>query len=123
MEFKLYKCHDSIVIALNRDFDAKTAAKIRPIFDKLIDRAEGDMLVDLSAVLFLDSTGIGTLVHFYKKSKEKGKKLILIGADGQPMGLMAMLRLNRIIKHFPSMEDYLVSTGKSHQADLEELLK
>lgn len=77
-------------------FDAAAAAAARPQLDQLVE-GNADVLVDLSAVEFIDSSGIGAIVFLFKRLTAKGRQLRLSGVHGQPLQLMEFLRIPRVI--------------------------
>ena len=83
--------------------------EIRGYFDYLIDDCSGDVLVDMSAVDELDSSGIGALVFLYKRLKVENRKLGLLGVKGKPSELLSMLRINQTIKQYDSVNEYLTN--------------
>lgn len=108
MSAKIYKLNQVFVV-LNGDFDALAVTEIRPLFDKMAEEAEVNILVDMADVSFIDSSGIGALVFLYKRLIAKGCKLILIGTNGQPQEIMSQLRIDRTIINYRDLRDYLLS--------------
>lgn len=115
MDFSIYKKEQHVVIALKEHFDAEVSQKLKYIFDQLAAKITGDVLVNLKPVLFMDSTGIGTIVHMHKTLKKRQKRIFIIGAEGQPMGLLAMLKVNRVIPCLPTMKDYQLKYNNTRQ--------
>ncbi|BBK35917.1 hypothetical protein STAQ_09950 [Allostella sp. ATCC 35155] len=84
-------------IQLAGEIDPMQMSDIRPRLERLANEATGDVLVDLSQTELLDSSGIGALVFLYKRLAARGCRLMLAGVGGQPLDLLRMLRLDRII--------------------------
>ncbi|MDE1462649.1 STAS domain-containing protein [Spartinivicinus poritis] len=108
MDFSIYKKEQNVVISLKEHFDAKVSRKLKYIFDQLANKITDDVLVNLRPVLFMDSTGIGTIIHMHKILKAKQKRIFIIGAEGQPLGLLTMLKVNRVIPCLQTMDDYQI---------------
>ena len=83
------------------DMDADFMASIR---DELEMLANGDdhVVLDVSAVTFIDSSGIGGMVFLYKRLATQGRKLMLHGLGGQPLQMLKYLRLNELLA--PSLD-------------------
>jgi anti-anti-sigma factor len=73
-------------------FDAGYLDQFREQVDSLAEAAE-DVMLDLSRVTFVDSTGIGALVALHKRLVARGHKLKIFGLRGQPLQLFINLKL------------------------------
>ncbi|MFG1427261.1 STAS domain-containing protein [Roseixanthobacter glucoisosaccharinicivorans] len=82
----------SKLVQIVEDMDAASMAKLKPVFEEL-GAATDDVTLDLSAVDFIDSSGIGGIVYLYKRLRIAGRTLRLRGASGQPRRLINHLRL------------------------------
>ena len=85
------------VIHLNGDFDAILAEKSRVEFGKLADVAEKNVVLNLSNVDFIDSSGVGAIVFLYKRLRCKKLELSLSHPKQQPKELIKLLRIHKII--------------------------
>ena len=73
-------------------FDSGYLDKFREQIDSLAEAPE-DVMLDLSRVTFVDSTGIGALVTLHKRLVARGHKLKVSGLRGQPLQLFMNLKL------------------------------
>ena len=103
-----YYCEAShLVVVLEGEFDALAVAEIRPELEQIQHAHAGNVIVDLSKVSFIDSSGIGALVFLYKRLVERGSNLALLGVKGQPSELLHMLRIDRVILIYPDLNTYM----------------
>ena len=109
MDYATYQASACDVIELNHQFNADTVNDVKSHFEHLIKDCTGDVLVDMSSVDELDSSGIGALVFLYKRLKIEDRNLGLLGVNGKPDELLTMLRINQTIKQYESIEEYLGS--------------
>lgn len=79
------------------DLDALAIKSLRPDFTRLGETAEADVVIDLSRVDFVDSSGVGALVFLYKRLAERERSLTLRGVHGQPRDLFAFLGMDKTI--------------------------
>ena len=107
MDYATWNAQSCDVIALNSQFNADTVNDVRTHFDRLIKDCAGDVLVDMSLVKELDSSGIGALVFLYKRLKVENRQLALLGVSGKPNELLSMLRINQTIKQYDNVDDYM----------------
>jgi anti-sigma B factor antagonist len=83
-------------MAMKYDVDADLNAGHLELFRERIDSlasAGEDVVLDLSRVNFVDSTGIGALVGLHKKLVASGHALKVSGLRGQPLQLFINLKL------------------------------
>ena len=79
MDYAALVAQSCDVITLDSQFNAETVNDVRSQFDHLIKDCAGDVLVDMSSVEELDSSGIGALVFLYKRLKVENRQLALFG--------------------------------------------
>ena len=79
------------IFKIEGDFDAAAARELRPKIE-LLATTDGDVTIDLSAVEFIDSSGVGALVFLHKRLVAAGRKLRVMGLQGQPLELLTYLR-------------------------------
>ena len=77
---------------IDDDLDAAYVSRVRPHIERLA-QAEEDVVLDLSKVEFVDSSGLGALVFLHKRLVSKGHKLRVVGLRGQPLQLFTNLHL------------------------------
>ncbi|MBX2829906.1 MAG: STAS domain-containing protein [Rhodospirillales bacterium] len=85
------------LISITEDFDAMSVNKVRPSFEKAARDATQEVTVDLGAVSFMDSSGIGAIVFLFKRLKERSIPMQIIGAKGQPLEILQFLRIDKTI--------------------------
>lgn len=88
----------SRVLVMPPDMDAATMKVQRPICEDAAKSGD-DVVVDMSQVEFIDSSGVGAIVFMYKRLVSAGRKIHLTGVRGQPLQLLTYLRLNELIVH------------------------
>lgn len=75
--------------------------------ESVIRSLEGDsawVLLDLSRVDFIDSSGLGALLSIVKRMP-KGKELLICGATAPVTSMFKLTRLDRIFTMVPSVDD------------------
>jgi anti-sigma B factor antagonist len=78
---------------------------------KLLDEGARKIVIDLSKVDYIDSTGIGKIAYCFGRITQSGAQARVAGARGLVMDLFKITRLDSAIKFFPD--------AKSACADLE----
>lgn len=76
-----------------------TAARIlREQLQTLIDAGDTRLVVDLSAVDAIDSSGLGALLYGLKAARERGGELLIAGPNKQVRSVLAMTRVDTLLK-------------------------
>jgi anti-sigma B factor antagonist len=87
----------AVVVKLVGELDLYNADEVRTTLDDVTARKPGRVVVDLSEVTFIDSTGLGVLVE--ARSKLADRKSFLLSAP-QPETRRA-LEISGLAKHMP----------------------
>jgi anti-sigma B factor antagonist len=88
--------HESNVV-VEGALDAVTAREIQLVFDSLAADSPRRVRIDLANVTLLDSSGVGAIVSLYKRLKARGGRLAVAGARGQPLAVLKLLKLERVL--------------------------
>ncbi len=90
--------HDGVAtLRIDGELDAVTIPDVRPAIDALIAEHHRRVVVDLSGLRLIDSSGIGALVFLYKKVREYGGDVTVAGVRDQPLSIFKLLRLDRVL--------------------------
>jgi anti-sigma B factor antagonist len=85
------------IIAVGGEIDVYTAPKLRDKITELVAKGVYDIIVDMEAVEFLDSTGLGVLVGGLKKVRAHDGSLELICTQDR---LLKIFRITGLAKVF-----------------------
>jgi len=99
--------NDSLTIKLSGEMDAHGCSKIRPDLEQVTNQSQTHIIIDISSVSFIDSSGIGAIVFLFKRLKSQHRSMEIIGVQGQPKELMLLLRMDSAIslQCTPEMEE------------------
>jgi len=84
------------------------AASAKPFKDEVMRRAEKGakrLVIDLSQVRFLDSSGLGVLVSCLRQFTASGGDIKLSGLRPEIQSLFALTRLNKVFDIFSTAEE------------------
>ena len=81
MEYKTRQEKGFSVVALQGDIDFHSSRDVRKVLLDIVNE-KGDMLVDMSEVKYIDSSGIACLVEAFQVSKGAGTKFGLVSVHG-----------------------------------------
>jgi anti-sigma B factor antagonist/stage II sporulation protein AA (anti-sigma F factor antagonist) len=68
---------EEVRVQLSGELDLAVADDVRAALDAAIRCARERVLVDISRVTFMDSTGLATLVHARDAARDQGRRLFL----------------------------------------------
>lgn len=86
------------VVSVNGEVDVYTAPKLREQLVSLVDAGRYDIVVDMEAVEFLDSTGLGVLVGGLKRVRTHDGTLRLVCTQER---ILKIFRITGLTKVFP----------------------
>ncbi|HEX5331686.1 MAG TPA: STAS domain-containing protein [Cellulomonas sp.] len=69
---------DRTIVDVSGEIDVYTASVLREQLANLVEAGRTDLVVDLTAVKFMDSTGLGVLVGVLKKVRGRDGRLQLV---------------------------------------------
>lgn len=85
-----------LVLKLGGQLDALSASELLPTIDKIISEERALIIVELSELELIDSSGVAAIVALYKRSRAVGSKLRVIGARDQPLAIFKLLRMDKV---------------------------
>ena len=93
-----YTPDGDFVVSLRGEMDALGCTHIRPELEQIAHSENNkNVILNLSLVSFLDSSGVGVIVFLYKRLKAQGRTLEITGVQGQPQELIELLRIDKVI--------------------------
>lgn len=96
---------DGILICnINGDIDINSSPDIRKIFSELTAKQEKKIIIDLSEVSYIDSSGLATLVEVLKKVKGYDGRLKLSNLADKVKGLFEITKLEKIFQIYDTVE-------------------
>ena len=97
------------VVTVSGEVDVYTAAKLRAALDEEIAAGRNRLVVDLDAVTFLDSTGLGVLVGRLKVVRNHSGWLRLVCSQDRVLRVFGITGLDTVIGIHDTLEDALSS--------------
>ena len=90
------------------EVDVGTAPEFEDELAKAVDQGLGDgLVVDLTNVTFIDSTGLNALVRALERQRLAGGSLALVSDDGRVAMMLEVTRLDRVLDRYPTREEAL----------------
>jgi anti-sigma B factor antagonist len=93
------------VIRVRGDVNLDTSPQLRELLLELSKKASGSLLIDLSQVPFMDSSGAGTMVFVKRELEREGRSMILIGLQPRVRSVFEITRLDQFFRIRSSVEE------------------
>lgn len=99
MEIRYRIYNNTLYILLNGELDENTASYTRTKIDAILETNSkfNEVVLDLSEMQFMDSTGVGVLIGRYKKIKQLNKKIFISHPSRQAEKIFKMAGLYDIM--------------------------
>ncbi len=94
------------VVHLTGEVDLNYSPEARKVILECL-RRNNPLLIDLSAVTYIDSSGIASLVEGYKVSRTLNLDFGLVGVSDRAMSVLRLARLDQVFPIFASIEERL----------------
>ena len=103
------------VVDVVGEVDVFSAPELAAQLTQLFDAGRQTVVVDLTSVTFLDSTGLGTLVAARNRAEEAGGQLPIIGSGERVLKLFRITGLDEVFEIYPSIEAAVTSTTRTSE--------
>ncbi|MEO5373386.1 MAG: STAS domain-containing protein [Alphaproteobacteria bacterium] len=91
------------VVSLSGEIDLQTSPDVRRFLLKSLSQGKS-LVVDMSAVGYIDSSGIASLVEAYQTARKMGLRFALAQVGPSAMRVFQLARLDRVFTIFPSVD-------------------
>ncbi len=95
------------VVDLRGEIDIAHAPRLRDLLEELIANSSARLLINLSDVAFIDSSGLGVLIAAHRKAQETGGILGLANPQAPVQRVFELTRTNRVLKIFDTVAEGL----------------
>jgi len=106
MSDEITEIDGGLLVKLSGDVDLEHCGSIRRLLLDGVSRGK-DLLVDLSEVTYLDSSGIASLVEAMQIAVRNGTALKLFSASAQAMRVFELARLDKVFSIHPDLNTAL----------------
>ena len=77
--------HDTAVLGVHGEIDLETAPVLRTALVPILEHDSGPVVVDLSDVAFMDSTGVHVLIQTLQRLEPQNRRLAIACVEGGPV--------------------------------------
>jgi anti-sigma B factor antagonist len=105
IDLKSGNAGEALVFKLRGSLDLATSPTVRAALTDATEKGRKDLIVDLTQLEFLDSTGLGAMIGAHRRAAEHGGSLRLIVNEGPIARLLNITGLIRVLAVYHSLED------------------
>ncbi len=97
------------LVNLSERLDLLSAAEVKQRLTDLIAQGYTRLVVDLSGVSFVDSSGLGALIGGLKAARVAGGDIRIAQPTEQVQSLLQLTALHKVIRPYATLEDALAA--------------
>jgi len=97
----------TLISVLAEELDAGNVSEFREALTTVLDESDRFVLLDLSQVKFVDSSGLGAILSLLRRLLGAGGDLKVCGVEGPVRTLFELVRLHRVMDIFRDCETAL----------------
>jgi anti-sigma B factor antagonist len=98
MQISIRCVHEAAIFDISGDIDLANSPEVRKaLLHEVRDNRRSRVVLNLSEVRYIDSSGVASLVESLKASRDIGSRFILVGLSGPAR---EVLQLSRLLKVF-----------------------
>jgi anti-sigma B factor antagonist len=94
-----------VVLAPEGKFNLVAAPPLKARIEELVAAGKSRLVVDLHAVDFIDSSGLGALIGGLKSARQQGGDLRIAAPGEQVRAVLKLTNLDRILSPFTTVEE------------------
>jgi anti-sigma B factor antagonist len=91
--------------------DAHNSKELKDYLLELLDNGAKNLILDLSEVRFVDSSGLGALLSGHKNAGLRDGRFALAGVQSRVQSMFELTRLTRVFDIYPGVEDALANSA------------
>jgi anti-sigma B factor antagonist len=98
-----------VVLSLKGEMDVASAPTAMEIFQGIVEGGKPQLLVDLSGISFMDSTGLGVFVKVFKQLQKAGGSVKFACPQPLVSKVFTITGMNKLFPVFQTLEEGLQS--------------
>lgn len=110
MQISIRRVDNATIVDVSGDIDLATSPEVRKaLLHEVRDNRKPRVVMNLSAVRYIDSSGVASLVEGLKASRDIGSRFILVGLSGPAREVLQLSRLVKVFEIYDTEEEALAA--------------
>jgi anti-sigma B factor antagonist len=101
----------ALLVTASGELDLAAAPRLATVLSIATAGAEPCVVLDLTAVDFIDSTALGAIMHASAEAETAGKQMLVVALDGPVRRLLEITNLTGRFRVYPSRDDALAAVA------------
>jgi len=106
--------NDIGIVKISGELDASNSKDLRKAFDDYFLRTNR-FILEFSELMFMDSTGLGTIIRLFKNTEQKNGYLCIANPRNKAARVLKMTQAHKVINIFDTFEEALSSMQGSSE--------
>ena len=99
MQISIRRVENATIVDVSGDIDLANSTEVRKaLLHEVHDNRRPRVVLNLSEVRYIDSSGVASLVESLKASRDIGSRFILVGLSGAAREVMQLSRLLKVFE-------------------------
>src|SRR3954470_16351922 len=94
--FEVNRSNDDTTLMVRGSLDINSAPALSEEIDRIVASRPTKVIVDLSMLDLIDSSGVAALVKLYKGVRNTNGLMTISGARDQPLAIFKLLRMDKV---------------------------
>ncbi|AZT90600.1 anti-sigma factor antagonist [Caldicellulosiruptor changbaiensis] len=108
MDFEAIMMEGTLILKIRGELDQYNADRFRLRFDmKIVSPEVQKVVIDISELTFMDSSGVGFLVGRFKTARAFAKELVLVCSSSYINRLLSTCGIEKLIKKYTTIDEAL----------------
>jgi anti-anti-sigma factor len=101
------KINDVLICKTDGEININTSPELRKFFEAIVSNNNKKVLMDFSAVTYVDSSGLATLIEMLQRLKKVGGRLRICNMDQKVKSVFEVTKLYKFFEIFDTQESAL----------------
>ena len=110
MEHEITERDGTVIVGFSGDVDLQSSPEARKILLECVAR-KMPVLVDLSQVDYIDSSGIASLVESLQTARKGGENLFIVSASEAALKVLELARLDKVFTICTTIDEAIEQAG------------
>jgi anti-sigma B factor antagonist len=113
------KAEQTLLRVQEERLDAHNSSDLKAYILHQLENGAKRLILDLSGVRFIDSSGLGALLSGYKNAGLRQAGFVLTGLQPRVQSMFELTRLQRVFEIYATIDDALAATAEEppHEPD------
>ncbi len=105
MSIRIKYEEDYVIVLPDEEIEVYNISEIKEVLFDIIDKGNRRLVMDMSRVEYIDSSGLGVMVSVLKKVKHAEGKLVLISPKSSVKQILSLTNLDKVFNIQDNLEN------------------